>query len=100
MEIDKKLLEEIEEYCKYNEIGDVEKEINKILRKGFNIIKFGVSPFRQDNEIQEEEKLKVVENVEDVTPKEKKVGRPRKVEEKEKQELPTQTKRKIRIIKN
>ena len=43
--INNKLLEEIKEYCELNNIEDIDKEINRLLRIGFNIEKYGVSPF-------------------------------------------------------
>lgn len=45
MNIDKKLITEIQEYCKLNNIQDVEKEVNRLLRQGFNVEKYGTSPF-------------------------------------------------------
>ena len=87
MKIDDKLLSEITEYCKYNDISDIEKEVNKMLQKGFNIEKYGYSPFQNVVEFKEEiplkqEKIKIEEE---------------HVEELKKVEKP---KRKVRIIKN
>ena len=55
MEINKKLHDEIKEYCKLNNLkmGDY---INKLLRQAFNIDKFGISPFMtRENIVVEEE---------------------------------------------
>ena len=43
--INDKLYQEIKEYCELNNIEDIDKEINRLLRIGFNIEKYGVSPF-------------------------------------------------------
>lgn len=43
--INNKLYQEIKEYCELNNIEDINKEINRLLRIGFNIEKYGVSPF-------------------------------------------------------
>ncbi len=48
MEIDKKLHNEIKEYCKLNNLKMTEY-VNKLLRQAFNIDKFGVSPFNHTN---------------------------------------------------
>ena len=45
MKIDKKLLSEIECYCKYNNISNIDDEVNRLLRIGFNVDKYGLSPF-------------------------------------------------------
>lgn len=42
--MDDKLIQEITNFCKLNDIEDVEKQINACLRKGFNILKYGTSP--------------------------------------------------------
>lgn len=106
--INNKLLKEIEEYCKYNNIDNIELEINRILRIGFNIIRFGVSPFKP---YEEESK----EKIEEEKPIKKKVGRPKKEKNYEvdiskievKQEnviveepIVNEVKKKVRIIKN
>lgn len=43
--INNKLMEEIKQYCELNNIEDLDKEINRLLRIGFNIEKYGTSPF-------------------------------------------------------
>ena len=43
--INNKLMEEIKQYCELNNIEDLNKEINRLLRIGFNIEKYGTSPF-------------------------------------------------------
>lgn len=77
--IDKKLYKEIEEYCILNNIENVENEINRLLRMGFNYEKYGNSPFYEKQNIQEN-------NME--------------VIEKQKKEIKEKPKKIIRIIKN
>lgn len=103
MDINKKLLKDIEEYCKFNNIEDIEKEVNNILRVGFNVIRFGTKPF--DNT---PPKIEEIKKEEEAIVK-KKVGRKKKIEETQviepilesetKTEEPIQVK-KVRIIKN
>ena len=45
MDINQKLLNEIKAYCKSNGIKSVGKFVNSCLEQGFNIAKYGVSPF-------------------------------------------------------
>ena len=42
--INTKLYDEIVEYCKLNDIEDVELFVNKLLQKGFNVEKYGNKP--------------------------------------------------------
>ena len=80
--INDKLYQEIKEYCELNNIEDINKEINRLLRIGFNIEKYGTSPFSfiPENKVKEYiNENPVIENV-------------NKVEE--------APKKKIRIIKN
>ena len=44
MEIPKNVQEEIQYYCKINDIEDVDKFLMKILRNGFNLAKYGNGP--------------------------------------------------------
>ncbi len=44
MEIPKQLQKEITDYCKLNNIKDVDKFIIKTLTSGFTIVKYGVQP--------------------------------------------------------
>lgn len=52
-----KLVKEIKEYCKLNEIEDVDEFANECTINGFTIIKFGTSPLdninRENNGIKE-----------------------------------------------
>ena len=41
--VDKKLYEEIEEYCALNGLDTV-KTLNKVIRNGLTILKYGLSP--------------------------------------------------------
>ena len=54
-----KLYLEIEGYCSFNKIDDIEKEITKYIQQGFNIKRFGVTPFTQQvkktNDMKKEE---------------------------------------------
>lgn len=43
--IPKELYKEIVEYCKFNNIETINKEIISLLKKGFNLVKYGSSPF-------------------------------------------------------
>lgn len=85
--INNKLLKEIEEYCLINNISDVNKEINRILKIGFNIVKYGNTPFGSFN-VNEKPK-EVNENIIQETEKPVIVN---KNEEK--------IKKRIRIVKN
>jgi hypothetical protein len=50
MKILSKLIEEITEYCETNNIEDIEAFMNKMLRNGFNIERYGEKPpWFQDN---------------------------------------------------
>jgi len=45
MEItDSRLIRDIEEYCRVNEISDITLFAEKMLKKGFNIEKYGMAP--------------------------------------------------------
>ncbi len=44
IKINKRLLEEIKEYARLNDIEDFDKFINKVLEKGMSSIKFGSLP--------------------------------------------------------
>jgi hypothetical protein len=48
-EINNKLLDEILQYCSYNNITDINQEINKYIRTGFNCERFGRTPFKTPN---------------------------------------------------
>lgn len=92
--IEEKLLKEIEEFCKINNIDNIQQEINNLLRIGFSYRKYGVSPFFDNlnfNFINDNNESKILDNVtiEDNTNKETV-----KAEKKEK------PKKRIRIIKN
>ena len=89
MEIDSKLLSEIEEYCKYNDISDIEKEVNFLLRKGFNMEKYGSVPFYKEEQIKIPIIIENNETKNEIKSKDNK--------EDEKVEKP---KKRVRIIKN
>ena len=80
--IDEKLYKEIKEYCILNNIENVEKEINRLLKIGFNYEKYGNSPFYKKQNI-EENNIEVVEE---------------RVEKQE--EIKEKPKKRVRIIKN
>lgn len=50
--IDNELYLEIVQYCQLNDITNIEREINSMLRKGFSIVKYGSSPFEKMREQQ------------------------------------------------
>jgi chromosome segregation ATPase len=61
MDIPKKILEEIEEFCKLNEIKDKEKFMLSIFQTGFNVEKYGNAPWKQEIEkIVEKEVVKEI----------------------------------------
>lgn len=47
MEINKKLLKDITQYCEYNNIENINEEINKFLQIGFNVVRYGTAPFQE-----------------------------------------------------
>ena len=82
--INDKLFQEIKQYCELNNIDDIEKEINRLLRIGFNIERFGNSPFSFLSE------TKMTEYV-----KEEPI-----IEEEKTEKNEEKPKKRIRIIKN
>ena len=62
MEIPKKLKDEIWEYCRLNNITDIDSFMLKSLQQGFNIEKYGTTPFKigGDPEVIEKEVVKVI----------------------------------------
>lgn len=63
MKISKKLKSEIEEYCKLNNIKDVEKFISKNIEVGFNIEKYGNSPFVQEIVVEKEVPVETIKEI-------------------------------------
>lgn len=105
--IDRKLLKEITQYCEFNGISDVNSEINRLLRIGFSIEKYGSSPFEQMTK----QSQPLVVSTEVIEEKELKPKRGRKKKEEPKQvnevqqeeQVPMEEvvpKKKMRIIKN
>lgn len=101
--INKKLLSKLLEFCLFNGIqneDEIDKEINRILQIGFNVVKYGNTPFTEYHT--EDEGIKKVEE-----PPKRKVGRPRKIKEEEKievteepkQQVKVEPKRKVKIVK-
>lgn len=64
--INNKLLEEIKQYCELNNIENIEKEVNRLLRIGFNIEKYGTSPFNINYNTNVKEIKKEQEIVEEI----------------------------------
>ena len=63
MKIPKKLKDEIWEYCRLNDITDIDAFILKSTQQGFNIEKYGTTPFKiggKEPEVIEKEVVKVV----------------------------------------
>ena len=101
MEIPKELLEGIKQYCKANNIVDVDKYIVKIIRQGHLIEKFGSTPFNKEPEViikevivektkkQPTKSKKVETKKKEVTPKEKsvKIDKNVKIDNKDKTDL-------------
>lgn len=61
--INSDLVKQIDEYCKLNNITDINKYINQLLRDGFNVAKYGSGPFtsQPQEKIVEKEVIKTVE---------------------------------------
>jgi predicted RNase H-like nuclease (RuvC/YqgF family) len=53
MEIPKKVKDEIWEYCRLNDIPNIDDFIQKMVVQGFNVEKFGATPFQKEPEIKE-----------------------------------------------
>ena len=60
MEIPKELNDEIWEYCRINNITDINGFIIKLVKQGFTIQKYGGTPYAIDNGPKEVEVIKVV----------------------------------------
>ena len=63
MKIPKKLKDEIWEYCRLNNISDIDTFMLKTLQQGFNIEKYGTTPFKiggKELEVIEKEVIKVI----------------------------------------
>lgn len=60
MEIPKELNDEIWEYCRINNITDINGFIIKLVKQGFTIQKYGATPYAIDNGPKEVEVIKVV----------------------------------------
>lgn len=69
--IPKKLYNEIKEYCEFNNLDDITKEIVNYIQTGFNLVKYGNSPFlsfnikTNENLKEEKEEKKVQETIKD-----------------------------------
>jgi hypothetical protein len=69
MEIPKDLKDGIWEYCRLNDITDLDAFIIMVLKQGFNIQKYGVTPFTVNNkepEVVEKEIIREVEVIREV----------------------------------
>jgi hypothetical protein len=58
--IKEKLYNDILNYCKINNIEDIDTEINNILQIGFNVVRFGMTPFNNTPIIVSESSKEVV----------------------------------------
>jgi len=65
MDIPKKLKDEIWDYCRSNDISGIDDFIQKMVKQGFNIEKYGTSPFNinKEPEVIEKEIIKEVEKI-------------------------------------
>ena len=65
MDIPKKLQDEIWDYCRANNISNIDEFTNKMLVNGFNVEKYGNAPFAQniEPEVIEKEVIKEVEKI-------------------------------------
>lgn len=67
MELPKKLLDDIWEYCRLNSITDIDGFVIKMVRDGFTIEKYGYSPESSDTpQVVEKEVIKEVEKIVEV----------------------------------
>lgn len=67
MEIPKKLKDEIWEYCRLNNITDVEGFIVRMTQQGYSVEKFGTTPFEiPEAEVVEKEVIKEVEVIKEI----------------------------------
>ena len=64
MEIPYELNEEITEYCRFNDIDDIQKFIVKMVRQGYTVEKYGTSPIVP--QVIEKEVEKIVEKIVEV----------------------------------
>ena len=96
IEINAKLYSNIEEYCFLNSIENIDEEIESYVIQGFNIARYGLTPFTRDIPMNEEKHVdkKPIEKVEiiEIKPKEEEKPIEKKVTRK-----PT---KKVRIIKS
>jgi len=74
MKVDKKLKDQIWEYCRLNDISNVDEFTNKMTQQGFTVEKFGATPFGDGvGKIKEVEKIvevpvdRIVEKIVEVT---------------------------------
>lgn len=98
MEINKKLLKDITQYCNLNEIENIEEEINKYIQIGFNVIRFGTAPFQEYQEEVVIKKQKTVKNKKEEIFSEKTEDIKEEILQESEEEI--KPKKKIRIIKN
>lgn len=98
MEINKKLLKDITQYCNLNEIENIEEEINKYIQIGFNVIRFGTAPFQEYQEEVVIKKQKTVKNKKEEISSEKIEDIKEEILQESEEEI--KPKKKIRIIKN
>lgn len=98
MEINKKLLKDITQYCNLNEIENIEEEINKYIQIGFNVIRFGTAPFQEYQEEVVIKKQKIVKNKKEEISSEKTEDIKEEILQESEEEI--KPKKKIRIIKN
>lgn len=89
--INERLLKEITEYCNINNIKDIKSKINELLRIGFNIEKYGDSPF-YERPTRIDETKEIGKGAEEIRKEEIE-----KTENDVKEEKP---KKRVRIIKN
>jgi Skp family chaperone for outer membrane proteins len=63
MKVPKKIKDEVWEYCRLNNISDIDTFMLKTLQQGFNIEKYGTTPFKiggKELEVIEKEVIKVI----------------------------------------
>jgi hypothetical protein len=106
--IPRKLEDEINSFCKLNEITDINEFLVSCLYKGYTIVKFGTTPkdnFNKENkplEIEKYEESKVNTEGMEIKTEKRKSRKPTQKEESEpiKEEESIKVKKKIRILKD
>ena len=63
MKIPKQIKSEIEEYCRINDIKDIETFIVENIKVGFNVEKYGNAPFVQEIVVEKEVPVETIKEI-------------------------------------